>query len=311
MKRTKNKILAGIVCLAVLAGIAIPVSIHKNNYLNKKISTVYSDSDQVKEDAGFEIHYIDVGQADSTLVICDGEAMLIDGGTNEAGSKVVNYIQESDVKYLKYMIGTHPHEDHIGGLDCVIDNVDTETLFLPSIEYDSVSYKDLLESAKEQNVKMMVPTVGDTYSLGTAVITVLAPVRAGYADTNNYSIVVRIDYGNTSFLFTGDAEIESEYDMMETGLNLKTDVLKVGHHGSDTSTSEGFIKEVSPVYAVVSVGKSNSYGHPSEQTLKRLTDMGVICYRTDEAGTIIAYSNGKNIAFELNGKLDKDYNNER
>ncbi len=139
---------------------------------------------------------------------------------------------------MKYMIGTHPHEDHIGGLDTVMDSVTTETLLMPSLEYDSKTYEDVLKAAGDNHVPIQNPVVGDTYSLGEAIVTVLAPVRSGYMDTNNYSIAVRIDYGETSFLLTGDAEIEAEYDMLETGLELKADVLKVGHHGSDTSTSE-------------------------------------------------------------------------
>ncbi len=302
MKRMKNKVITGIVCLAALAGIAIPVSIqeNKNNSVNQPYQNSEASGNLTNQD--FEVHFIDVGQADSALILCDGEALLIDGGTNEAGPLVADYIEELDVDRLKYMIGTHPHEDHIGGLDTVMDSVTTETLLVPSLEYDSKTYGDVLEAAGNNHVSIQYPAVGDTYSLGEAVVTVLAPVRSGYVDTNNYSIVVRIDYGEISFLFTGDAEIESEYDMLETGLDLKADVLKVGHHGSDTSTSEGFIRAVYPSYAVISVGSGNSYGHPTAQTIERLTEYGVIYYRTDELGNITAYSDGKDIRFEVNGK---------
>lgn len=302
MKRMKNKVITGIVCLAALAGIAIPVSIqeNKNNSVNQPYQNSEASGNLTNQD--FEVHFIDVGQADSALILCDGEALLIDGGTNEAGPLVADYIEELDVDRLKYMIGTHPHEDHIGGLDTVMDSVTTETLLVPSLEYDSKTYGDVLEAAGNNHVSIQYPAVGDTYSLGEAVVTVLAPVRSGYVDTNNYSIVVRIDYGEISFLFTGDAEIESEYDMLETGLDLKADVLKVGHHGSDTSTSEGFIRAVCPSYAVISVGAGNSYGHPTAQTIERLTEYGVIYYRTDELGNITAYSDGKDIRFEVNGK---------
>ncbi len=307
MKRIKNKIITGIVCLAVLAGIAIPVSVREKN--NKIADTDYGNSDvaEIPENRDFQVHFIDVGQADSALILCDGEAMLIDGGTNEAGELIAGYIRENDVKYLKYMIGTHPHEDHIGGLDTVMNSVDTEILFIPDLEYDSNSYNDVLEMAKNNHVSIRYPEVGNTYRLGEAVITILAPVRTGYVDTNNYSIVVRIDYRNTSFLFTGDAEIESEYDMLETGLNLKADVLKVGHHGSDTSTSEAFIKAVCPAYAIISVGVGNTYGHPAQQTLQRLTEWGVSFYRTDESGTIIAYSDGEDIYFVVNGNNGQEF----
>ena len=298
MKRLKHKIITGIVCLAALTGIAIPVSVQEN-----KNRTVHlSGSPESLGNREFEVHFIDVGQADSTLILCGGEAMLIDGGTNEAGRQVAEYIEEQDIDCLKYMIGTHPHEDHIGGLDTVMDSVTTETLLMPSLEYDSKTYEDVLKAAGDNHVPIQNPVVGDTYSLGEAIVTVLAPVRSGYMDMNNYSIAVRIDYGETSFLLTGDAEIEAEYDMLETGLELKADVLKVGHHGSDTSTSEGFIRAVCPSYAVISVGAGNSYGHPTAQTIERLTEYGVIYYSTDESGNITAYSDGKDIRFEINGK---------
>lgn len=293
MKRIKNKILTGIVCLAVLAGIAIPVSIlekQNKNVSASQIAFAYED-----EDYKFEAHFIDVGQADSTLIICDGEAMLIDGGTNESGDMIVDYIKQQGVLNLNYMVGTHPHEDHIGGLDTIMDDIDTKMLIIPYLEYDTESFKDVLVTAKQHNVEMVYPNVGDIYYLGEAIITVLAPDKDGYTDTNNYSIVLRIDYIDTSFLMTGDAEIESEYDMLENDLNLQVDVLKVGHHGSDTSTSEGFIKALCPDYAVISVGCKNPYGHPSLQTLNRLQSMDVIHYRTDELGTVILYSDGKNI----------------
>lgn len=302
MKQMKNKVITGIVCLAVLAGIAIPVSVQENK--SKTVNQSYHNYEGAENlsSPNFEVHFIDVGQADSALILCDGEAMLIDGGTNEAGSLVADYIEEQDVDRLKYMIGTHPHEDHVGGLDTVMDSVTTETLLVPTLEYDSRTYGDILEAAGNNHVTIQYPAVGNTYSLGEAVITVLAPVRSGYVDTNNYSIVVRIDYGEISFLFTGDAEIESEYDMLETGLNLNADVLKAGHHGSDTSTSEGFIRAVCPSYAVISAGTHNSYGHPATQTIERLTEYGVIYYRTDELGTVTAFSDGKDIRFEINGK---------
>lgn len=297
MKRLKHKVITGILCLAALAGIAVPVSIQED-----KNRTVYQSGSSSFGNRKFEVHYIDVGQADSALILCGGEAMLIDGGTNETGHQVAGYIEEQGIKRLKYMIGTHPHEDHIGGLDTVMDSVTTDTLLMPSLEYDSKTYEDVLTAAGENHVPLQNPAAGDTYSLGDAVVTVLAPVRTGYMDTNNFSIVVRIDYGQTSFLFTGDAEIEAEYDMLETGWNLKADVLKVGHHGSDTSTSEGFIHAVDPSYAVISVGVHNSYGHPAEQTIQRLENCGAVCYRTDEVGTVTAYSDGTDIRFEAGGR---------
>lgn len=297
MKRLKHKVITGIVCLAALAGIAVPVSIQEN-----KNGTVDSSGSPSSVGREFEVHFIDVGQADSALILCGGEAMLIDGGTNETGQQVAAYIEEQDIKRLKYMIGTHPHEDHIGGLDTVMDSVTTETLLMPSLKYDSRTCEDVLKAAGENHVPIQNPAAGDIYSLGDAVVTVLAPVRTGYMDTNNHSIVVRIDYRETSFLFTGDAEIEAEYDMLETGWNLKADVLKVGHHGSDTSTSEGFIHAVAPSYAVISVGAHNSYGHPAEQTIERLENCGAVCYRTDEMGTVTAYSDGTDIRFETGGR---------
>lgn len=245
----------------------------------------------------FETHFIDVGQADAELVICDGETMLIDGGNAEDSNLIVSYLRGLGISHLDYMVCTHAHEDHVGGLsgalhECTVDNV-----MCSSASYKSKAFNNFKRFAQEQNREIKIPKAGSSFELGESRVEILGPVYE-YSDTNNKSIVMKVTYGSTSFLFTGDAEKESEHDIIDAGYDLSADVLKVGHHGSDTSSSYIFLREVMPEYAVISCGKDNSYGHPHEEPLSRLRDVGAKIYRTDKNGHIIARSDGENITFE-------------
>ncbi len=244
----------------------------------------------------FEIHFLDVGQADAALVLCDDEAMLIDGGNAEDSSLIYSYLKSHDISHLEYIICTHPHEDHVGGLSGALNYATVGTVYCSMDSYDSKTFDSFKRYLEEQNKEIEIPTVGDTFSLGSSTVSILGPM-GNYSDINNMSIVLRIQYGNTSFLFTGDAEIDSEQDILNTGTNLKSTLLKIGHHGSDTSTSYRWLREISPEYAVISVGKNNSYGHPTEQTLSRLQDAEVTLFRTDLQGHIICTSNGETLTF--------------
>lgn len=242
------------------------------------------------------VHYIDVGQADCALLECDGEYMLIDGGNVEDSSLVVSYLESQGVEELSAVVCTHAHEDHVGGLPGVLAVYPTEAVYAPTRTYSSGCFDDFVYYSDQQGLTIQIPEPGDAFSLGGASVTVLGPVQS-YADPNNTSIVLRVQFGDTRFLFTGDMETTAENDMLDYGMDVQADVLKVGHHGSNTSTGYRFLYEVDPTYAVISVGAGNSYDHPHEEPLSRLQDSGVILYRTDELGTITAVSDGTNITF--------------
>ena len=250
----------------------------------------------VEEDGSFQIHFIDVGQADAALVICDGHYMLIDGGNAEDSDLVYAYLERHGAKHLDYMVASHAHEDHIGGLSGALNYAAVDTAFCPVTEYSSKVFQNMVKYLGEQGKSLTVPAPGDKFSLGSAEVEILGPVKE-YDDTNDTSIVLRIDYGETSFLFTGDMETGAERDLLDSGADVRATVLKAGHHGSDTSTSYQFLRAVMPQYTVISVGEGNSYGHPSDEVLSRFRDAGTEVYRTDMQGHIIAKSDGKTVTF--------------
>lgn len=258
----------------------------------------------VSESGSFTIHFIDVGQADSALVTCDGHSMLIDGGNADDSNLVYSVLQRETDGHLDYVVGTHAHEDHIGGLSGAFEADTADVTFCPVTEYDSKAFRNFKTRADERGGGITIPAVGDTFTLGEASVTVVA-VNSVPEDTNNTSIVIRIVYGDTSFLFTGDAEQETEEKILESGQNIESTVLKVGHHGSSTSTSQAFLDAVSPTYAVISCGKDNSYGHPHSETLAKLASAGVEVLRTDELGDIYCTSDGSEVTFSY-GEYHKD-----
>lgn len=258
----------------------------------------------VSESGSFTVHFIDVGQADSALVTCDGHSMLIDGGNADDSNLVYSVLQRETEGHLDYVVGTHAHEDHIGGLSGAFETDTADVTFCPVTEYDSKAFRNFKTRADERGGGITIPAVGDTFTLGEASVTVVA-VNSVPEDTNNTSIVIRIVYGDTSFLFTGDAEQETEEKILESGQNIESTVLKVGHHGSSTSTSQAFLDAVSPTYAVISCGKDNSYGHPHSETLAKLASAGVEVLRTDELGDIYCTSDGSEVTFSY-GEYHKD-----
>ncbi len=245
---------------------------------------------------GLTVHFIDVGQADCILLLCDGQSMLIDGGNVEDSDLVVSYLQDQGITKLDYVVNTHAHEDHVGGLPAVLAVYETEHLWCPVDEYDSDCFADFLYYADQQELELLCPDPGDLYALGSTQITVLGPVRDDY-DTNNSSIILRADYGQTSFLFSGDAELEAETDVLDAGFDIACTVMKAGHHGSDTSNSYRWIREADPAYVVISVGTDNSYGHPHEAAMSRFRDADLTVYRTDLQGHIVCTSDGTDVTF--------------
>ena len=221
------------------------------------------------EDGNLTIYYVDVGQADSTIVICDDAVLMIDGGNVADSQFIFSMLRNTlGISHIDHMIATHPHEDHVGGL----------------------------AAALKQGTEIIVPTSGHSFMVGTARVDILGPLKK-YKNTNDLSIICKLTYGQTTFLFGGDAEWEAEHDLVESGANLRADVLKVNHHGSDTSSSYVYLRSVMPTYAVISVGANNPYGHPSEDVLSRLEDADAVVMRTDQLGTIVCTSDGTELNF--------------
>lgn len=250
------------------------------------------------EDGLLTIYFVDVGQADSTIITCDEDVLMIDGG-NAADSRLIYSLLRNTlgIQHIDYMIATHPHEDHVGGLAAALNACSVDVLLTPVLDYDTKAFHSMMKYAQAQETEIKVPKPGDSFRVGSAEVDILGPLKE-YSNTNDLSIVCKITCGHTSFLFGGDAEWEAEHDLVESGVNLSADVLKVNHHGSNTSTSYVFLREVMPTYAIISVGADNSYGHPSDEVLSRLQDAGAIIMRTDQLGTIKCVSDGKSIVFK-------------
>ena len=260
---------------------------------------------KLPEDSSFEIHFIDVGQGDSSLIICDGEAMLLDGGTSKNSSLIYSYLKKLGINHLKYIIGSHADSDHVGGLSGALNYADAEIAYCNTLEDESDAFNDFKRYLGD--TKLVVPEFGTKISLGSATGEVIGPVVYNNEyDDNNNSLVIRMEYGNTSFLFTGDAEAEEELEIIYSGAELKSTLLKVGHHGSKYSTSNKFLEKVDPEYAVISVGTSNSYGHPHNSTLSKLQEKNVQLLRTDLHGDIIVRSDGESLSFETEKETDID-----
>lgn len=247
--------------------------------------------------SSFEVHFIDVGQGDASLIICDGEAMLIDGGEPDQSSKIYAYLKEHGIDRIKYLVASHGHSDHVGGLSAALNYASVETVFCSTTYYATDAFESFLKHLEKRNLSITVPTSGDVYDLGSAKVLIIGPSKT-FDNENDNSLVIKVIYGDTSVLFTADAEREAELRMVsEYSSLLKSTVLKVGHHGSDTSSSYLFLREVMPECAVISVGSDNTYGHPHETVLSRLRDAEVNVMRTDLNGSIVMHSDGLSITY--------------
>lgn len=247
----------------------------------------------IKEDV-LSVCYLDVGQGDSTYIkLPSGETMLIDAGEWDEADHVIEYIESDGVEKIDYLIGTHPHSDHIGGLSDIMNTFEIGKLYMPKVVHTSKTFENVLDAIEENNIELHKAAEGEIiYEDDALKIEFLAPVSEEYDDLNNYSAVIKIQYYKNSFLFMGDAEKLSENEIKG---NVDADVLKVGHHGSSTSSSKKFLNRVLPKIAVISVGEDNSYGHPSEKVIGRLKEMNVKILRTDKLGDIVIESDGENI----------------
>ena len=244
-------------------------------------------------DNALQVHFIDVDQADCELIkFPDGEYALIDAGGGSTKNETVEYLKNQGIDEFAFVVATHGHEDHIGGMQSVIKNFKIDKIIRSYEDYDSTLYTNFLYAIEEKGIDEVIAKYGDTFEVGGAEFEILAPIGDDYKDYNDYSVVLKMTYKNKSFIFTGDASKASENDMLSMGYDLKSDVLKVGHHGSRTASTEEFIKAVSPSVAVISVGKDNKYGLPDEEPIERLENAGSAIYRTDEVGTVIISTDG-------------------
>ena len=251
--------------------------------------TIYTGSScitKIPDDNSLRMYCLDVGQGDSILVVNQGKTMLIDASTNEMAGTVVKYLQDLGITKIDYLIGTHPHEDHIGGLDSVINNFDIGTIYMPKKSANTKTYEDVLDAIMKKKLKITAPSIGDVFSVGDANCEIMA-INNDAEDTNESSIVIQMECSGIRYLFTGDAN----YNVENSREWEEVDVLKVGHHGSRTSSTKSFLDKIKPKVALISVGKDNSYGHPTKEALERLEEIGAKIYRTDENGTIMIVEN--------------------
>ena len=277
----KNPLLALVIVLIVAALLIWQSAEEKKNAVTVPMDGLY-------------VHYIDVGQGDSELVCCNGEYMLIDAGEPGASDAVLEYLDALGIDKLDYLVCTHGHSDHCGGLDAVVESLEVETVFTSPYTGDSASYEIFTDAVYDAGLELTVPELGESYSLGEARFSFLGPLE-DYDNTNDDSLVIRLEYGDTSFLFTGDMTAKAEKDLINDGARLRCDVLKVGHHGSSGSSCYQFLYEAQPSIGVISCEKGNRYGHPHEETLSRLYDADVTVFRTDLEGSIVIFSDGMKV----------------
>ena len=297
MKKSRYRTISILLCLLMLFSLC---ACAKNstfaNYENNTERQLPGNAKDAVDYSGhsFAVHYINVGQGDAALVVCDDKTMLIDGGKPRASDIIYTYLKKLNIDYLDYIVASHADDDHIGGLSAPLAKMKVGNVLAPKTESDIRSYKSLKSKIDEQGLRIVHPKPGETIEFGVSKIEFYGPITESEDDRNNGSVVMKIIYGDTSFLFTGDAERKEEQEILKAGYDISATVLKIGHHGSKNSTTYPFLREVMPRYAIISVG-DNSYGHPTDDTLSRLRDADVKVYRTDVNGDIIAESDGKSV----------------
>ena len=293
MKNILSKILFLIVIVGLCYYVITDESTIEENKIQKREVEV---QETVKEtDSNLKVYFIDVGQGDCTLIEKDGQYALIDAGNNRDGKKLVEYFKSLGIEKFKYVIGTHPHEDHIGGMDNIIKNFNIEHYLMPDLITPTPTFEEVLTQLENKNIKYEVPEIDSTFKLKDAKFKVIF-IDNDEEDMNNSSIVLKLTYKNISYLFMADAEKKVEYQILNK--DIKSNVLRVGHHGTKYATTKEFLNAVNPEYSIISVGKNNDYGFPKEEVLNRIKNSGSRLFRTDTRGTIISTTDGANIAFE-------------
>lgn len=284
-----NKIIHKLISIVIIICLfGIGCTNNNSNSSNSKIK------DSVKDK--LIIHYINVGQGDCELIQYKDKNMLIDSGPANSKNTLIKYLKSTGIKKLDYVIATHPHEDHIGNMSYIIKDFEIGEFIAPKISSTSSSYTTMIKSLKNKNLKIKVGKSGMKIDLHPNLkCELLAPNNINYENTNNYSVVTKLSYKNNSFLFTGDAETLSENEMIKNNYDLKSNVIKLGHHGSNTASSQKFLNKVQPSLSIISCGKKNKYNHPSNETIEKLKKMNIKLYRTDLDGNIILFSDGNEI----------------
>ena len=299
-RKKYNKKIPNIVYILITIFIAFSVYLGSENIQNNNSNNLSPSNEtnviqeskmDITVDSELKIYYLNVGQADSILIQNEGQNMLIDAGNNADGENIVEFLQSLNISKIDFLVGTHPHEDHIGGLDDIINNFDIGTIYMPKVATTTKTFEDVLDAIENKSLTVTTPEIGKTFNMGSANFQILS-AGTDEEDLNACSIVLKLNFGNLAYLFTGDEEIVNEEQMISSGYDLSADVLKVAHHGSNTSTSEVFLDKVSPKIAIIMVGAENSYGHPHKEILNRLNARNIKIYRTDTDGTILITSDG-------------------
>lgn len=260
-----------------------------------------SSSEVQKHQGELKLTMIDCGQADSFLLEQDGKTCLVDCGTRSTGKDVVQYLKDQGITKIDYLFGTHPHDDHMGGMYDVITNFEIGKVIIPKVKDGTVTtnwYLKLMKELKQNSYNIEYVSLGTIYQLGQATINVIGPINEPDENKNNYSTVLKVSFGEMDIIMTGDAEKKVEQDIIESGINLDAEILKVGHHGSDTSTSEAFLDAISPDYALISTEVGNKYDHPIKVTMDNLKSRNIEVYRTDENGTVVAHITTEDVSFD-------------
>ena len=288
MKKNKGNKKAQILTIIVFGLIAAFSLYFGNDITNSTIGT---------PNGILEISYLDVGQGDSAYIRVNDFDILIDAGPRSDSDKLMEQLKEKNIDDFEIVIATHPHEDHIGGMTKVFSEYDVESFYMPKSTSTTKTFENMINAVKNEGLKVQVIKEGMSFDLGDgAKLEVYSPIQDSYDNLNNYSPIMKLIYGNNSFIFTGDAEKEVEEEVLEKySNNLKADVIKFGHHGSSTSSSEAFIEAISPKYGIISCGVDNSYGHPHREVLEVINKMNIKTYRTDKQGEITITSDGSNI----------------
>ncbi len=300
-KLAKLAVILVILLIASILGISIPGIIETPNTEPTYTTSVYTGNAANGTPEGIlTITMIDVGQGDSFLIEQGDEVALIDCGTSSGGKAVVKYLQEKGITQIDKLFGTHPHDDHEGGMLHVITNIEVEMVILPEIKEEHAQtnwYKKLYSELKTGGYDIQYVQVGTVYTLGEAEITVLGPISDPGDEKNNYSTILKVSFGENDAIFTGDAETEVERDLLSYGQILQAEILKIGHHGSDTSSGEDFLDAVNPYYALISCGLDNKHDHPVKEIMQRLEERDIDVYRTDECGTVVITITATDISF--------------
>lgn len=297
-KSGKNKKIISMIILLILAALSAFGVIDNFDKIFEE-SSFSENTSEIETPQIFQVHFIDVGQGDSTLIECDGKYMLIDAGENGHEQQILNYLNSQGVKKLDYVIVTHQHSDHIGGMSEVLEEFDADNIVMPRLTEKQTptnsTYTAFLKAVQSSEAKVIASKVGASYTLGSGSFEILGPVTNDAEDINNMSVVVKVTYGNNTFLFTGDAETEEEKEVLATEAMLDCDVLHAGHHGSRTSSSKDFLNAVTPEICVISCGEDNDYGHPHDEAIKRIRKHTDEIYRTDICGSILIQSDGQEL----------------